>query len=74
MKVVNKLAFFSGIFVWIILFFSYFINLNVDVGDNYIVQDTLLGIIIFHNIFILSFYLLIALTLLFVGIKKVRLV
>ncbi len=74
MKVVNKLAFFSGIFVLLILFFSYFINLNVDVGDNYIVQDTLLGIIIFHNIFILSFYLLIALTLLFVGIKKVRLV
>jgi len=59
----------SGIFIFITLIMSYFIKINVDSGGNYTTSDTLLGILIFHNPFILALYVLIAIVLIIKGRK-----
>ena len=46
----------------------------VDSEVDYVTFDTLLGIIIFHNIFIFSFYVLIAVLLILTGIKRIRII
>lgn len=69
----KRKRFFTGIFILLFLLVSYFINFETDIGDNYVVSDTLLGILIFHNVFILGFYLLIALLLIITGVKRIRL-
>jgi len=74
MKLVNKLRFFSGIIGLLLLFGSYFVEIEVDSGVDSVTFDTLLGIIIFHNIFVLSFYILIACLLVLTGIKRIRIV
>lgn len=65
--------YFTGIIgaaLAIFLFLSYFIKINVDSGANYITKDSLLGVIIFHNIFVLIIYILIIVFLLYKSIKK----
>lgn len=59
----KAIALWSGITILIVLAISYFIKINVDQGANFIIKDSFLGIIIFHNPFILAFYLLMAIVL-----------
>lgn len=72
MGVASKIRFYSGLIIIIILVISYFIKINVDSGSNYQITDTLLGILIFHNISILFAYLMISAILLIIGIKNIR--
>jgi len=51
--------FWSGIIIIIIFIISYFIKFRVDSGSNFDIYDSLLGLIIFHNPFILAIYVLI---------------
>lgn len=44
------------------------IPIQIESGDNYIVTDTLLGIIIFHSPFILGAYVLLGICLIVIGI------
>jgi len=68
-KVTKPALFWTGIGILVVLGLFYFVKLDVDSGENYIVQDSLLGIIIFHKAFILSFYVVIAAILMAAGIK-----
>ncbi len=49
----------AGIAWLVMLAVAFFIPLTVDAGDNYVVQDTLLGLIIFHHPLVLAAYVLI---------------
>lgn len=60
MKVKNKKYFGIGIGILSFLILSYFIKIPIESGETYIVTDTLLGILIFHNLYILIIYSLIA--------------
>ena len=66
----KKSLFFVGFSILVLLAIFYFIKINVDVGSNFEVQDSLLGIIIFHNPFILGIYILVAVILIVKGLKK----
>jgi hypothetical protein len=70
LKIIRKGYFLAGIALFLFLIISDFINLEVDSGSNYRMVDTLLGLIIFHNPFILGLYLLIAIIFVFVGLKR----
>ncbi|MEK6925463.1 MAG: hypothetical protein AABW71_04480 [Nanoarchaeota archaeon] len=72
MKIVNKLKFYFGILIILFLLFSYFISVNVESGANYIVTDTLLGIIIFHSLFVFIVYLIIAIFFIFTGVRRFK--
>jgi surface polysaccharide O-acyltransferase-like enzyme len=61
----NLYLFVVGIVLAVFMFISYFIKINVESGVNYNVQDSLLGIIIFHNPIVLALYLLISITLIY---------
>lgn len=74
MKVMNRFRFYIGISIFFILAMGYFLRIEIDSGANYTVKDTLLGIIIFHNLFVFIVYLLIALFFIFTGVRKVRIV
>jgi len=63
---------YLGVMVLVFLGISYFIKFGVDSGNNYIIYDSFLGILIFHNPFILLGYLLIAFVLIFLGLKNRR--
>lgn len=63
---------YSGIFILIVLFVSYFIRISNYSVDGIIRNDTLLGIIIFHNPFILGLYVLAAVALIFSGKESKR--
>jgi len=63
----NKNYFWCGVILLVLLVLAYFIKFNVDSGDNYVVRDSLLGVLIFHNPFILGLYILIIVALLFRG-------
>ena len=70
-----KIISYVGLFWLVFLLVAFFIPITVDDGGNYIVKDSLLGIMIFHNIFILIFYAIIGLVLIYLGIgKKIRIV
>ncbi len=56
----------GGIII-IFLAFSYFIPVEVESGANYVIEDSLLGIIIFHNSIVLILYLATALFLILKG-------
>lgn len=73
MKLASKLRFFLGIAILVILALFYFIEIEVERGIDYVTFDTLLGIIIFHNVFVFAFYILIGVLLVITGIKKIRL-
>jgi hypothetical protein len=62
--------FYAGIIVLTFLGVSYFISFNVDTGNNYETYDSLLGIIIFHNPFILCLYILFSAVLIYNGLKS----
>lgn len=62
--------FFLGISILFILIISYFVKIEADEGINFIVQDTLLGILIFHNPFILALYILGIIFLIVSGLEK----
>jgi len=63
----KKVSFWSGIAILIILAVSYFIKVRVDSGIDFIYFDSLLGIMIFHNPFILGLYILGAVVLIVKG-------
>jgi len=60
MKIRNKKMFYLGIIFGIFLVLIYFIKFDVESGANYNVQDSLLGVLIFHNVFVFAIYVLIA--------------
>lgn len=74
MKVVSKFRIYTGIFIFFILALGYFLRIEVDSGANYTVKDTLLGIMIFHNLLVFVVYLLVALFFIFTGFRKVKVV
>ncbi len=73
MELASKTKFFTGITILTLLIISYFIKINVESGSNYEVQDSLLGIIILHNPIVLSICIIIPLVLIFLRIKKSKL-
>ena len=72
MKIQSKPKFFIGITILAILIISYFIKINVESGANYQTSDSFLGIIIFHNPFVLLVYLAISSALIVLGIRKIK--
>ena len=72
MKLASKPKFCIGIIIATILIISYFIKINIDEGTNYQIQDTLLGIIIFHSPIIFSIYLAVITALIILGIRKIK--
>jgi len=71
-KIFSKLRFFVGILILIFLLVSYFIKFEAEVGSNYLIIDNILGVIIFHNFFIFSFYILLAAFLILTGLKRIK--
>ena len=71
MKLASNPKFFTGIIILLLLAISYFVKTNAESGTNYQTQDTLLGIIIFHNPIILLVYLAVSTALIISGIKKI---
>ena len=69
-KIKRNGYFWSGIGILVLLILLYFFKINVDAGGNYNVQDSLLGVIIFHNPFILAIYIVIAAFLTVKGLRK----
>lgn len=74
MKFVSKFRFILGILILIVLSLSYFVRYNSEYGNNYVVEDSLFGTLIFHNAYILALYLTISIILILTGIKKVKFV
>lgn len=74
MKLVNKLRFTIGLGIIVFLLFSYFFRIEIESGANYVITDTLLGIIIFHSFFVLVLYILIAAFFIFTGVRNIKLV
>ena len=70
MKIKTKI----GMGILLFLLAAYYIPVNVDNGNNFIVQDSLLGIIIFHNLIVLGIYILIGLIFLILGNTKIKFV
>lgn len=70
LKIKKKGYFFIGCLMLIFLISSYFVNVPIEDGANYNTIDTLLGIIIFHNPFILALYVLIGVVLIVKGFGK----
>ncbi len=69
MRIKKKLYFWIGIFILILMVLAYLYNVPV-IGDyGYTVNDSLLGILIFHNPFVLGLYFLIVIVLIVIGIK-----
>ena len=72
MQMTNKKYFFLGILIFLVLILSYLIKFDIDAGANYNIEERLLGVIIFHNHFILGIYLLIGIILILRGMKYKR--
>jgi len=64
----NKVYFFIGITILVILILFYFVKVDIDSGGNYNTYDSLLGIVIFHNPFILAIYAIIVVKLITKGL------
>ena len=64
----KKVYFWIGIVILALMIISYFIKFQVDSGANYSTLDSLLGIMIFHNPWILGLYILIVIFLVIKGI------
>ena len=65
----KKVYFWTGIIILAVIIISYFIKFQVDYGTNYAIKDSLLGMLIFHNPWILGLYILIVIFLILKGIK-----
>ena len=72
MQITSKKYFFFGILIFLVLIVSYFVKFDIDSGANYNIEERLLGVIIFHNPFILGIYLLIGIILILRGMKYKR--
>lgn len=66
----KKILFLLGIAILVLILISYFIPLTIDQGSNFLVKDSLLGVIIFHNPFILGLYILASLALIIKNWKR----
>lgn len=71
MKIISKFRFFSGILILAILFITYFIKVE-DKGSNYIVNEPLLGVLIFNNPLILLIYIVVSIIFIITGIKRIK--
>lgn len=67
---IKKYYFFPGVIILIVILISYFTRIKVNSDINSITYDKLLGIVIFHNPFILLIYIVIAIILIVKSIKK----
>jgi hypothetical protein len=67
MEIKRKWLLWAGGVLGLFIFASYFIKFEVEGGGNYVVQDRLLGILIFHNWIVLAVYILIVTFLLIIG-------
>ncbi len=65
----NKKYFKIGIGTLLFLILSYFIKIPIGSGTNYLIIDSLLGILIFHKLYILIIYSLIAMFLILKSLK-----
>ena len=65
----RKILALIGVIILLILAISYFINIDLENGANYITKSSILGVIIFYNPFIFALYILIALILILKGIR-----
>ena len=70
MSIHSLWKFWIGIALLIVMAVTYFIPVSVDSGFNYLVQTPLLGVLIFHNAFILGLYILVCVTLIIWGMRK----
>lgn len=68
----RKILFWIGLIIIVLLGASYFIKINIDSGTNYNVEESILAIIIFQNVWVLVLYLLVCAFLMFFGIRKGR--
>ena len=68
--------FLAGIAILVVLAASYFIPITLTAysanGVIALVKDSLLGIIIFHNLYVLIIYILIAIALIFISLRKIK--
>ena len=68
--------FLIGIAILIVLAASYFIPITLTEysgnGVVALVKDSLLGIMIFHKLYVLILYILIALALIFISLRKIK--
>ena len=69
MKIRNKKRFGIGIGTLSFLILAYFIKIPIESGANYLITDSLLGLLIFHNLYILITYSLIAIVLIWKSLK-----
>ena len=69
MKIKNIKYFGIGVGILIFLILSYFIKIPIESGTNYLITDSLLGILIFHNLYILIIYSLVAMFLIWKSLK-----
>jgi len=69
-KIKIKLPFWFGVAIIILLVIGFFVKIKVDSGINFVTYDSLLGIIIFHNPFVLGLYILISVVLIVTGLKR----
>lgn len=67
--------FWPGIAILVLLASSYLIQIPTQAGQTYVTYTHLLSLLIFYNPIILGLYILIAIILIFFGIKdKIRLI
>lgn len=59
MKIKNKGLFYTSLGILCFMILSFFIKISYESGFNYEVQDSLLGILIFHNAYVLATYVII---------------
>ncbi|OIO41989.1 hypothetical protein COU62_02395 [Candidatus Pacearchaeota archaeon CG10_big_fil_rev_8_21_14_0_10_35_219] len=64
-----KYPFYIGIAILAILLVTYFIKIQTESGQNYIIKTKLLSLLIFYNPVILTIYIIIAFILIWFGIK-----
>ncbi len=58
MKISNKKLFWISIAFGTFLLLSSLISISVESGENYYIDDSLLGILVDHNVIALSIYIL----------------
>ena len=69
MKIKRDFSLWSGIIIVILLLASFFVKIKVDSGANFVIKDSLLGILIFHNPAVFGFYILVVGWLVYQGIS-----
>lgn len=65
--------FWTGFGILVFLAVAYFIRVPIEFGADYIVRSSLLGVLIFHNVFVFGIYVLVGLFFIWKGLKyKIR--